>query len=83
MFTIKLGMTLDQSDHRRYVLRIDGRPVVRTFVSTGTKYKTLDANLIALMAKQLQIPVSFFVGLVQCSKTRDDYVAYLRDTGVA
>lgn len=81
MLTSKLGMQLDRRDHRWYVLEIDGRPIVRTFVSTGGKYKTLGHDLVARMARQLLVTTPFVVELVQCSKTREEYLDHLRQSG--
>ncbi len=83
MLLSKLGMEKDQTDHRVYRFVYEGRLVARTFVSTGsTKYKTLGDDLIAKMAKQLHVTSPFFVGIVKCSNSREDYVVRLRQQGL-
>jgi hypothetical protein len=50
--------------------------LARTFVSTGSKeYLTLAHDLVASMARQLGVSTPFFVGIVDCSRSREDYLA--------
>ena len=77
----KLGMTRHDRDHRWFVLEVEGKEVARTCVSTGGQYKTLGHDLVAKMARQLYVPTAFLVGIVSCSKSKDDYLAHLRANG--
>ena len=77
----KFDMERDERDHRWYRLVLDGQEVARTFVSTGTKYQTLGDDLVAKMAKQLRVPPHFFAGMVNCPKSKEDYISHLRAIG--
>jgi hypothetical protein len=77
----KLGMTREDRDHRWYVLEVDGQVLTRTFVSTGSeKDRTLGHDLVASMARQLGVSTPFFVGIVDCSRSRGDYLAEVART---
>ena len=73
----KLKMTQSADDHRRYVLIVDGAIVAKTFVSTGSGYKTIGSELVSKMANQLGVPTGFFAEIVSCTKSREDYLAEL------
>lgn len=78
----KLLMELRQgkrADHRYYVLMIDGVKVAQTHVSTGTSYKTLGNDLVSSMARQLYLTAPFFRDIVNCKKSRDDYLQCLKE----
>jgi hypothetical protein len=79
--TRKLGMELDQRDHRVYRLFIDGQFVSQTKVSRGSGYHTLAPDLVKAMARDLKVSVRFFRELEACTKDLDDYLQLLRDTG--
>lgn len=71
--TGKLGMDLDQRDHRVYRLRIGGRLVAQTKVSRGTGHDTIGEDLVKAMARDLGVPTPFFRGLVSCTKGFEEY----------
>lgn len=77
--TQKLLMEPRPGDHRYYYLFINGRKVARTHVSTGTNSRTLGDNMVSTMARQLNVTTSFFREIVNCTKTRDQYLQQLRD----
>ena len=80
--TNKLGMVVDQRDHRVYKLHIEGKFVAQTKMSRGSeKYKTLVHDLVKAMARDLNVPTPFFRELDSCAKSRDDYLQHLRDIG--
>lgn len=67
----KFGFALHNrrgQDHRVYRLIIDGQPVARTHVSTGTGKRTLGDDLVASMARQLHVTPAFFRQMVGCTK---------------
>jgi hypothetical protein len=68
-------------DHRFYDLVINGQRVARTKVSRGSGYKTLGDDLVSKMARQLYVPTPFFRELINCTKSRDEYLGILRDQG--
>jgi hypothetical protein len=79
----KLDMVLDEDrDHRFYLLVVNGKPAVRTKVSTGSGYRTLGDDLVGAMARQLNVPIPFFRDIVSCAKGQDDYLQHLSKTGV-
>jgi hypothetical protein len=77
----KLQMQQEVRDHRWFQLEVNGRLITRTYVSTGTKYKTLGNDLVSKMAHELQVPTGFLVKLVNCQKSREEYIQHLQDTG--
>lgn len=69
-------------DHRRYRLIVSGKKVVGTQVSTGTSARTIPSNLVSAMARQLSVQTSFFVEMVNCSKSKDQYLVSLGEAGL-
>lgn len=79
----KKGFVLEETDHRYYKLQVDGKYTgIQTKVSTGTKYKTLAASLVGLMAGQLRLSKAEFLDLVRCSIDGDAYVSLLEKKGL-
>jgi hypothetical protein len=77
------GFRLEVRDHRFYWLYVDGKQTgIYTYVSTSPKYKTIQAHLIAKMARQLHLSKSEFVELIQCPMDGPRYVSRLRDQGL-
>ena len=82
MLTNKLEMRLDDRDHQVFLLEIDGRVVARTKLSRGSaKYTTLGADLVRKMAQQLHVSMPIFRELESCTKSRDEYLQILSETG--
>jgi len=80
----KLGFVQDRRpgrDHRVYRLTIDGQVVARTKVSTGTNTRALGDQLVAAMARQLNVPIPLFREIVGCRKGRGEYLDALRERG--
>ena len=78
--TSKLKCVEQSSDHYRYILYDDdGKTILATtMVSHGGKHTIGDA-LIPKMARQLKLGTSAnFVGLVQCTKSREDCLAIIK-----
>jgi len=77
----KLGCTEERGrDHYRYVLREkQGKILSVTKVSLGAKH-TIGSQLISLMTRQIRLGTSAnFVGMVACTKTRDECLEIIRE----
>ena len=72
MLKTKLHMELDKRDHRWFTLEQDGLPVIKTKVSHHKE--TAGPNLEARIFKQLRVKKLFFYELMDCTKSRDDYI---------
>lgn len=75
-------MALESRDHRYYRLTIDGRLILKTKVSTGTKHQTVSDSLIGLMARQLHTTAPNFRKLEACTYSKLDYLEDLKKQGV-
>lgn len=71
-----------KTDHRYYVLTIDGKQVALTKVSTATNHKDLGDDLVKQMARQLYVSTPFFREVISCTKSRDDYLQCLSEQGL-
>ncbi len=58
-------------DHRWYELTLPGIPTISTKFSHGVK--ELSVTLEGLIAKQLRVRKAYFVEMVECSKSSDEY----------
>lgn len=57
---------------------------VKTFVSRGSGYKTIDDSLLGAMKKQLKLDsLSDLRNLVKCPMSENDYQLILRGKGIA
>ena len=79
---LELGFTVDERDHERFRLFVNGRPVARTHVSRGSKYRTMDESILADIARELHITRRFLYQLVSGEKTREDYLDELSQQGL-
>jgi len=77
----KLRFDRQESDHRYFTLEIDGRVVARTKTSHGTKHREIGDQLVGTMARQLHVSRSQFEAVVRCTRSRDEYLAALRERG--
>ncbi len=77
----KLGMTMDQRDHRVYKLYVADQFVAQTKVSRGSGHETLGRELVSAMAHDLNVPVRLFREIAGCTKGLDDLLQHLRDEG--
>lgn len=78
----KLGFKRDETDHWRFRLVIRGRQIVRTKSSHGTKYRELGDQLLALMARELQVSRGFFISVVRYTKSPEEYLDELARRGL-
>lgn len=66
-----------ETGHKWYSLRLPGLPPVRTKLSHNKK--ELTAHLEGEMAKQLRVRRAFFVEMMSCTKSRDEYYESIRN----
>jgi len=66
--------------HIFYYFIEDGVRVTSTKVSHGSN-RDIQDGIVGQMAKQMGVNRPFFAELVQCTKSRDDYVANIRAGG--
>lgn len=64
------------SDHRWYVLKLDGLPPILTKASHGKGI--IAGNLENTIAKQLRVRTPFFREMMGCTKSREDYYQQIR-----
>lgn len=69
-------MSLLNADHKWFVLQFDGLPPIRTKLSHNKK--EVKAGLEGKIVKQLRVKKIFFNGLMDCTKSREDYEKQLR-----
>jgi len=77
----KLGCAEETGkDHCRYVLKDEeGKILSTTKVSLGAKH-TIGPHLISLMTRQIRlVTAANFVGMVVCTKTREDCLKIIRE----
>lgn len=69
------GFRAEEGDHTFYFYYTQAgkRTPVRTKISRGSKYKRLDDNLLAAMARQCRLTKVQFADLVHCPLSREDY----------
>lgn len=69
--TDKFGFQLDMSHHRYLSLALPGLPTIRTRLSHGVR--EYGKKLESLVARQLHVRTSFFVEMIDCTRSREDY----------
>ncbi len=65
------------TDHRWYELHIPGLPVIVTKVSHGTS--ELSSSLESMIARQLRVRRPFFLEMIGCTKSADDYCKQVQE----
>lgn len=76
----KFGFARDKdrgSDHRYYILEIEGLPLIRTHFSHARK-KDIGAVLESKIVKQLHVRKKYFKGMIDCTNSREDYYHQLQ-----
>ncbi len=63
-------------DHRWYELRLEGLPPIRTFLSHGKK--EYHRGLEQAVAQQLHVRAPYFDGMMDCTRSSDDYRSQVR-----
>jgi hypothetical protein len=69
-----------ESGHKWYSLRLSGLPPVRTKVSHGKK--ELTTHLESEMSKQLRVRKAFFLEMMSCTKSKEEYYQSIRTNPV-
>jgi len=64
------------SDHRWYVLKLDGLPPILTKASHAKAEIT--GKLESAIAKQLRVRTPFFREMMNCTKSREEYYQQIR-----
>ena len=75
----KLQMEIRESGDRLAWLVVDGRRILSTKRSRGSKDMSGIAHLVR---QQLKVNEDVFRGLIQCPVSRDDYIEILRGKGL-
>ncbi len=75
-----LGFRRTGRKHRVYVLEIEGREVVRTLISHGSR--ELTERMLAVMARQMGISRAELHALARGDMGRAEYLAILREKGL-
>ena len=68
------GFCRSHSDHRYFILYIDGKKEAATFLSHG-KNQDVGAPLLHAMAKELGLTTYEFVDLVKCPLSTEEFIA--------
>jgi hypothetical protein len=68
------GFCCSHTDHRYFILYIDGKKEAATFLSHG-KNQDVGAPLLHAMAKELGLGTNEFVDLVKCPLSVEDFMA--------
>jgi len=76
----KLGMEIRESKHRNALLRVDGKLVLRTARSHGTRM--LDGKIPNEIRKQMRLNKQQFEDLIACPLGRDGYLKILEQQGL-
>ena len=78
----QLGFESREGHHRVYVLRWQGRTLAQASISRGTGWRTLADNMVADIARDIHIDRQFLMDLVSGKRSREDYLARLREQGI-
>lgn len=70
--TGKLECEIDETHHHYYVYRHNSMIVTKTRMSHG-RDKDVGDFLIGKMAQQMKVSKAFFIDLVSCTKSHEDY----------
>lgn len=63
-------------DHHWYELEIPGLPTILTKVSHSER--EIPDSLLTAMARQVRVRRPFFVGMIQCTHSKADYVKQVK-----
>lgn len=72
----KFGFQSAKKKHRWVELRLPDAPVVRTCISHARQ--TIGQDLEHKMARQIKVSVQYFRGMIDCTRTCEDYYRLLR-----
>lgn len=64
-----------RDDHEEFVLVVEGRFVAKTHFSHSSKSNEVGPPLISSMARQLHVRTGEFARMINCTMSRDQYLA--------
>jgi len=68
----KFKFTKDNSDHRKFTLEEPGFPLILTKISHS--HRDISDPILNSICKQLHVRKRFFLEMIQCTKSREDYL---------
>jgi len=72
-----LGFERRMGKHQVYILRLNGRQVVRTLISHGAR--EISDDLMALMAKQMKINLTQLKKIIAGEIGREEYLSLIEE----
>jgi hypothetical protein len=72
------GFCRSHTDHRYFVLYVNGKREAATFLSHG-KNRDVGAPLLNAMAKELGLTIKEFVDLVKCPLSTEEFMAMKKE----
>jgi len=76
----KLGFTMSGSkrskDHRNFILRIQGLPLIQTKLSHSRK--DIGSGIQSKIARQMRVRPNFLAEIIDCTRNQDAYIHQLR-----
>ena len=76
MLARKLKMTIHNADHKWFEMKLQGLPPIRTKLSNNKK--DVGPGLEGMICRQLHVKKTFFTGLMDCTKSKEDYEHQVR-----
>jgi hypothetical protein len=76
------GFAMNKDSHHlmfAYISKDGKKTNIRTRISHGSKYKTINDALLAQMSRQCKLQKADFINLVDCPLTRDLYEEKVKD----
>lgn len=77
MLLKKLKMKSEDADHEKFCLEIEGIPTIRTKLPNHKK--DIGDVLEGRIHKQLRVRKQFFRELMDCTKSREDFINQIRN----
>ena len=75
---VKKGFRRSHTDHRYFILYVEGKKEAATFLSHG-KNQDIGSPLLNAMAKELGLSTNDFIDLVKCPLSIEDLLAAKKD----
>jgi hypothetical protein len=72
------GFCRSHTDHRYFILYVDGKKEAATFLSHG-KNQDIGSPLLNAMAKELGLNTRDFIDLVKCPLSTEEFLAAKKD----
>jgi hypothetical protein len=72
------GFCRSHTDHRYFILYVDGKKEAATFLSHG-KNQDIGSPLLNAMAKELGLNTRDFIDLVKCPLSKEEFLAAKKD----